>query len=249
MGFISDLRSLHKVQKIKMGGKAKLSISQITNLIINLPDARDNLPPTQFRQIYALFMKLRTCTTTMEMDRDAYIQQACDIIKRFDAIAPYEKYSGGNEVEFSFFMEDLRSENASENPRNEFYNTDDESDPFENDDNNISNEKELYAAQLVEGSKGFVALEDALKFVDILHLYATFNKDVALTAFDGFVNTIVKKYSIGPTIYIVSFFVSVLNTNGIITQTELNSVNQNLSHDLIRGTFSIKHAISQLYNG
>lgn len=31
------------------------------------------------------------------------------IIKKFDAIAPYEKYSGGNEIEFSFMMDDIRN--------------------------------------------------------------------------------------------------------------------------------------------
>ena len=44
----------------------------------------------------------------MQIDIDGYYDTAIQIIKRFDAIAPYEKYSGGNELEYSFMMEELR---------------------------------------------------------------------------------------------------------------------------------------------
>lgn len=222
MGFFSDIKAIGSVQKIKNGGTAKLSISQITGLIINLPDARNNLPANKFNQVYELFNKLRTCNTKMELDYNGYLQQAVDIIKRFDAIAPYEKYSGGNEVEFSFLMEDIRAEGNT-------YNT--ATDDF------IDNEKEQYAKQLVQQSNEMIALEDAKQFVDILLRYSVYGKNDCLDAFDVFVDNIVKKYGAIPSIKIVSFFMGALNANGIITQTELDSMSKNFTNELIKNSF------------
>ena len=42
MGLISGIQAITAVQKIKQGGTAKLSIAQIAELIINLPDAQKN---------------------------------------------------------------------------------------------------------------------------------------------------------------------------------------------------------------
>ena len=109
MGIIADFKAMKDVSKIKKGGIAKLSISQITGLIINLPDARKNLSPSKFNEVYFLFRQLRTCNTKTQMDIDGYLKQTIEIIRKFDAIAPYQKYSGGNEVEFSLLMDDLRN--------------------------------------------------------------------------------------------------------------------------------------------
>ena len=46
----------------------------------------------------------------MKMDLNGYYETATYIIKKFDVIAPYEKYSGGNELEFSFLMEEIRND-------------------------------------------------------------------------------------------------------------------------------------------
>ena len=40
------------------------------------------------------------------------LDTAVKIIKSFDEIAPYEKYSGGSEIEFSFLMEDIYGKNS-----------------------------------------------------------------------------------------------------------------------------------------
>lgn len=222
MGFFSDMKAISSVQKIKNGGMAKLSISQITGLLINLPDAKKNLPVNKFNQIYKLFNDLRTCNTKIEMNREVYLQQAIDIIKRFDAIAPYEKYSGGNETEFSFLMNDIRSENRVDNSV---------------DDELINNEKVAYAKQLVQQSNEVIALEDARKFVDILFLYSVYGKNDTLIAFDGFIDNIVKKYGAIHSIVIVSFFMGALNANGVITQNELDSMSKNFTNELLKNSF------------
>ncbi len=108
MGLLSDIKAMKNVQRIKSGGKAKLSIAQITNMIVNMPDAQKNLSDIQFKAVYALYKELRECDTKMEMDINGYYATCIDIIKQFDVFAPYEKYSGGNELETSFLMSQIR---------------------------------------------------------------------------------------------------------------------------------------------
>ncbi|MFR7758307.1 MAG: hypothetical protein ACLU3G_04335 [Christensenellales bacterium] len=114
MGLFADIKAVGAVQKIKNGATALLTISQITGLLINLPDAEKNLSKEEFNRIYALFEEMRKCNTKMQMNIDLYLDTAVKIIKEFDKIAPYEKYSGGNEIEFSFLMADIRGKNYEE---------------------------------------------------------------------------------------------------------------------------------------
>ena len=111
MGLISDILAILSVQKIKSGGIAKLSTAQIVNLIINLPDAHANLSAEEYSQIHDLYKGMRKCTTKIPMDMNFYCDTAIKIILEFDKIAPYEKYSGGNEIEFSFMMADIYGKN------------------------------------------------------------------------------------------------------------------------------------------
>ena len=115
MGILSRIQAIHSVQKIKKGETANLSISQITNLIVNLFDARKNLTKQQYEAVYKLYNELNKCRTKHQVDLQGYIDIAVDIIKRLDVIAPYEKFCGGNELEFSFLMEKIREEKASDN--------------------------------------------------------------------------------------------------------------------------------------
>lgn len=111
MGIISGIQAMIAVQKLKNGETARLSIAQITNLIINLPDAQRKLTKQQFDDVCSLYFELNKCRTKHQVDLYGYYDIAVDIIKRFDNIAPYEKYSGGNELEFSFLMDRIRNEN------------------------------------------------------------------------------------------------------------------------------------------
>lgn len=112
MGIISGIQAMIAVQKLKKGKTARLSVSQITNLIINLPDAQRELTKQQFNEVCSLYFELNKCRTKHQVDLYSYYDIAVDIIKRFDNIAPYEKYSGGNETEFSLFMDIIRDENS-----------------------------------------------------------------------------------------------------------------------------------------
>ena len=109
MGLISDTKAVGDVQKIMNGGTAKLSYSQICNLIINLPDASKNLSPQEFNAVYHLFRDIRKSTTKYTVDQEGYYRMAVEIIREFDRIAPYEAYSGASEFETRMLMRMVRS--------------------------------------------------------------------------------------------------------------------------------------------
>lgn len=107
MGFFSDLKAAVSVQKIKTGGTAKLSISQITCLIVNMSDAKRNLEATQFEEVYSLYCKLRKCKTKITLDINGYYDISAKIVVLFNKIAPYEKFSGMNEIEAKFLLTEI----------------------------------------------------------------------------------------------------------------------------------------------
>lgn len=108
--FISGINAHNAMKRIRAGKTAKLSIAQITNLIINLPDAQKNLNKEEFRNVYSIYLGLCKVKQKIKMNCDKYLDTAIWIIKKFDAYAPYEKYSGGNEVEFAGLMDEIRND-------------------------------------------------------------------------------------------------------------------------------------------
>ena len=119
MGFISGVIAIKKVSKIKAGGRATLSISDITNLIINLQDAKRNLSVEEFQAVHTLFSALQKARTKMELNLDGYCEEALTIIGIFNKIAPYELYSGMEKTESLFFMEDAKTLLVELEPRSE----------------------------------------------------------------------------------------------------------------------------------
>ena len=110
-----DFKAMRDLQRIKTsGGTAELSVAQITNFIINLLDARKNLPERQFNEVYTIYQEMQQYTAKVEMDMAGYLDTAMKIIRRFDEVAPYEKYSGNDEEECALMMEDIRSDNIRE---------------------------------------------------------------------------------------------------------------------------------------
>lgn len=108
MGLIADIKAMKSIQIIKSGGYANLSISSITNLIINLSDANKTIPKESFNEVYLLYTKMRKCTTKIEMDIEGYYKIAADILREFDKIYPCETYLGLEPFEASLLMEEIR---------------------------------------------------------------------------------------------------------------------------------------------
>ena len=224
MGLINDLKAAKDIQKIKNGGIAYLSISQITGLITNMLDAKRNLDNEKYEKIYNLFLSFRKCNTKIKMDLEGYYNTAIDIIKKFDAIAPYEKYSGGNETETSFLMEDIHKLQLSD--KNNDY-------KFQTNNKIFStNEKDEYANYLVENSYGILSRDDADNFIKVLFVYSVFGKEKALKEFDSLIskkniqNDLINSFSK------TMFLLGVLKSNGVIDSNELKKLS-----DLYQKTF------------
>ena len=200
MGLFSDILAISNVQKIKNGKTAKLSMSQITGLITNMTDARNNLNIEDFQKVYKLFLELRKCTTKLELNYENYIEVAIDIIKKFDKIAPYEKYSGGNELEFSFFMKDIR-----------------ESQNYE-----FNMEESNYIEYILTSSNNIIDVEDAEEFINVLRAYSQQGKTKAIDEFDFLAQKITERNDIAKSTAKVSFLLGVLNANNIIDENEMS---------------------------
>ncbi len=110
MGILADIKALSSVQRIKNGGFAYISISSITTMITNMQDAKKNLSVEQFNAVHKQYLELRACKSKLKLDYDAYLHVAIDIIKKLNAIAPYEQYSGHSALETSFLMQEINEE-------------------------------------------------------------------------------------------------------------------------------------------
>lgn len=108
MGVLSDIKAMADVQRIKNGGTANLSISQIVCLIVNLQDAKKNLPKQQFEAVYFTFKQFRKQKEKMELTIEGYYRVASGIILLFNQIAPYEKYSGMNQIETRLLLKEIQ---------------------------------------------------------------------------------------------------------------------------------------------
>lgn len=212
MAFFSDLKAAADVQRIKHGGTARLSLSQITCLIVNMTDAKRNLPERQFDEVHGLYRQFRKATTKTPMDRHTYTDTAVKIIKMFDAIAPYERYSGGNELEMSFMMEDIRQE-AKKSEEEEFDAEDRECIAY------II--KESATSPLVKLSE-----EDAKNVLRLVKCNYKYGKIKTLELFDSIaMKMIAETDSVFVTLKI-SYISGILVSSGVISEEESNELSQ-----------------------
>lgn len=109
MGLIADIRAIKEVKRIKNGGSASISVSSITNMIINLPDASRTLSKDDYDEVYAIYKKMRKCKTPIDMDINGYYKTAISILREFDKIAPCESYLGMEPFEAKLLMHEIRS--------------------------------------------------------------------------------------------------------------------------------------------
>lgn len=211
MGFFADIKAMKDIQRIKAGGTAKLSISQITLFIINLPDAQKRLSKKECESVYALFKELRKCNTKIEMDMSGYLETAKSIILRFDSIAPYEKYSGGNELEYSFMMDDIRKESYQPesiqmpNPKEIVF----------------SDEDRIYMKHLIANSPIPLSREDAEDVMKVIHHYNDYGKEEARREFERVADKIFERESEYAIAFLkMSYLTGVMYPNGVLTKEE-----------------------------
>lgn len=107
MGLISDLFGMVNVQRIKNGGTARLSICQITGLIVNMSEAKQFLPDNNFNGVYGLFKRLRKVKKKKRMDIHGYYDIASKIILLFNSRAPFILYSGNSPEDATELIESI----------------------------------------------------------------------------------------------------------------------------------------------
>ena len=108
MGLIADIRAMKEVQRIKNGGNASISVSSITNMIINLSGASHILSKDDYAKVYDIYQKMRKCKTPIDMDINGYYETAISILREFDKIVPCESYLGVESFEASLLMREIR---------------------------------------------------------------------------------------------------------------------------------------------
>ena len=216
MGLFSGITALKEMKRIRAGGKGKLSLAQVTNLIINLPDAKKNLSQDQFKTVLDLFNKMQKCTTKFDLDLDGYYETAVKIIQQFDALAPYEKYSGGNEIETSFLMSEIRG--ASKNIEalldlSMYCNPKDAEDDIQ---------------MILKESNKFISCvsrEDAEAIIAVGMCNQIFGKETALKAFDALVKSILHRGNDGlATTMEISFLAGALCPSKVLTKDESDAL-------------------------
>lgn len=111
MGIFANIKAMRDVQKIKHGGTAYFTISAITNLIINLPDAQKTLDRAAFDRVFELYKKFDKCKTKVVLNYDGYLATAVEILREFDKIAPCETYLGMEPFEAMLLMKEIRKTN------------------------------------------------------------------------------------------------------------------------------------------
>lgn len=209
MGLFSDLKAMNDLQQIKHGGVGKLSLSQITCFIVNMPDAKKNLSAKEYDSIYGLYKKLRKCTTKMAMDMKGYTDTAVEIIKMFDKIAPYEKYSGANEIEISFMMNEIRSEAEESIPAEMIF----------------DDEDKKYMKYLMDGSSGILDRQGAEKLLMILKCNYDNGKTKALELLDRMALKMIEAEDLNTLAFKLPFMTETLVKNGVISKEEAITLN------------------------
>lgn len=210
MEFFSNLKAIKEMTNLRNGGTATLSISQITNFIINLSDAQKNLSKTQYSAIYSLYKEMSKCKTKIEMDMNEYLKTAINIIEKFDALAPYEKYSGGNEMEYSFLMDELRKRKNTNS----------------NLDVCLDDEDKEYVRYIVNQSLGVLTEKDAINFIKVLQNYQKYGKIGALSQFNIIAKDIIIEKPMNKSLPTISFLSGLLQANNILSEHESNYLTQ-----------------------
>lgn len=223
MGVFSDFQAVSELKKLRKGRIANLSLSQIVCMITNMSDAKKNLSVEQYNGVYTLFQEYRKCNTKLTISMDDYMDIAVRIIRSFDKIAPYEKYSGGNELEFSFMMQDIRNGIVKKSIQEELFDLVDM----------YGNSNDDYIDYLVENGGG-LSREHAKAFVGVSITFERQGKEEALRRFQQYIDFLINSagdnFGLNPQLrWAVSFLCGLLAADGILSNDESNALSKHYS--------------------
>jgi hypothetical protein len=155
-------------------------------------------------------MQFQKCSTLYEVDMDGYVRLCEDVIRKFDKIAPYYLYSGGNELEASIYMDDLHSRD--EEKKKSIKDT--MIDSYEIDEEYVKH---------LQSHHPLVTDAAARDFYKVLVAYALFGKKEALNRFNQFAQDMIDS-DLQYAMLTIGYFCGVLEPNGIVTSDECDEL-------------------------
>ena len=236
MGLLSSAFAIKKIQNIKRGRIEQLSVADIAMVITNLQDAQKNLPKDKFDKIYSLFSEFCKCTLKTSMGINEYLNTAIKIISKYDEIAPYEKYSGGDKMEFSVIMDDIRKNRANDNIvqilhnicmdyRNEYAITE-------------------YIKKIQSGFPMSIPHNTMLAFVGVLLSNDLYGKSVAMNYFDKLANYVIGHNEAYCGSYL-AYLCGVLCANNVIGKNESKELAEKYIRQILLQKANIDDALSK----
>lgn len=109
MNLIDKIKTVYKINHIKNGKRAKLSIAQISSQLIDFKEIKRNLPENEQIKVKNLYNRLLKDTKERSYDYQSYMKEAKEIIKKFNVIAPFEEYSNDFSLDIAILLEDIKS--------------------------------------------------------------------------------------------------------------------------------------------
>lgn len=100
-------------------------------------------------------------------------------------------------------------------------------------DKNFSHEEENYINVMMNNSKGIVDRIEAEEFMNVLKIFNSKGKNDALNEFDVFIKKSTQRKGPIKSISIRSFFLGVMNSNGIINEKEMNDLGKKYQDELL----------------
>ena len=96
--FAEAKKGLDNAKTVLNGGTAELSDAQIVDGAVSLLDAKKNLSEIQYLKMYKLYLLYQKDGNEKKMyDYFSLMERKLEIIREFNQVAPYQKYSGMNE--------------------------------------------------------------------------------------------------------------------------------------------------------
>ncbi len=95
---------------LQKGEKAKFNNATICILVIDMYYAKKNLSKEDYKRMKKIYAEVQKEKDKELVDYDGFVQKAVEVVKRFEEVAPYEKYCGDEPDAYGPILEALRNE-------------------------------------------------------------------------------------------------------------------------------------------
>lgn len=93
---------------LEKGQKAKFSNEQICLLVIDMAYAKKHLSKDEYKQMKKIYQEVMKEKQKENIDYSEFVDKAVAIVKRFEVVAPYEKFCGDEPDAYGPIMAALR---------------------------------------------------------------------------------------------------------------------------------------------